>query len=76
MAKPWPRHLRVTLRDNDSGSTPLELPDRRMWPVGIVFGVIFAIFAGVAPGIMVAKASSQPVHDVFDLMMFLFSVFW
>jgi len=75
MAKPWPRHLRVTLRDNDSGSTPLELPDRRMWPVGIAFAVLFAIFASVA-GIMVAKASVQPVHDVFDLMMFLFSVFW
>ncbi len=46
-----------------------------MWPVGILFGVIFAIFATVE-GVMIAKASLHSVRGVFDLMMFLFDVFW
>ena len=75
MAKRWPEHIRLTLWDDAAGSIPLELPDRRMWPVGIVFAVFFAIFATVE-GVMIAKASLHSVRGVFDLMMFLFDVFW
>jgi hypothetical protein len=74
-AKGWPKHIRMTLWDDATGSIPIELPKRRMWPVGILFGVFFAIFA-TAEGVMIAKASLHPVRDVFDLMMFLFDVFW
>jgi hypothetical protein len=75
MAKAWPKHIRMTLWDDATGSIPIELPKRRMWPVGILFGVIFAIFATVE-GVMIAKASLHSARDVFDLMMFLFDVFW
>lgn len=74
-AKGWPKHIRITLWDDATGSIPIELPKRRMWPVGLLFGVIFAIFATVE-GVMIAKASLHPVRDVFGLMMFLFDVFW
>ncbi|MGZ8201829.1 MAG: DUF6498-containing protein [Burkholderiales bacterium] len=75
MAKTWPKHIRFALWDNATGATPLELPKRRMWPVGIVFGVFFAAFAA-AEAAMIVKASSHQVRGVFDLMMFLFDVFW
>lgn len=75
MAKAWPKHIRMTLWDDPTGSIPIELPDRRMWPVGILFAVFFAIFATVE-GVMIAKASLYAVRDVFDFMMFLFAVFW
>lgn len=75
MAKAWPKHIRVTLRDDAAGSIPIELPDRRMWPVGLLFGVFFAIFAAIE-GVMIAKANLHSVRGVFDLMMFLFDVFW
>ncbi|MGZ9038826.1 MAG: DUF6498-containing protein, partial [Burkholderiales bacterium] len=67
--------IRFALWDNATGATPLELPKRRMWPVGIVFGVFFAAFAA-AEAAMIVKASSHQVRGVFDLMMFLFDVFW
>ncbi|MGZ8264294.1 MAG: DUF6498-containing protein [Burkholderiales bacterium] len=75
MAKTWPKHIRFALWDNATGATPLELPKRRMWPVGIVFGVFFAAFAA-AEAAMIVRASSHQVRGVFDLMMFLFDVFW
>jgi hypothetical protein len=75
MAKTWPKHIRFALRNNATGATPLELPKRRMWPAGIVLGVFFAAFAA-AEAAMIVKASSHQVRGVFDLMMFLFDVFW
>ena len=74
-AKAWPKHIRLTLWDDATGSIPIELPKRRMWPVGRLFGVFFAILATVE-GIMIAKASLHSVRGVFDLAMFLFDVFW
>lgn len=75
MAKPWPKHIRFAVWDDAAGSTPIALPNRRMWPVGLVVGVFFAIFAGVEAA-MIAKAGLHHVRGVFDLMMFLFDVFW
>jgi hypothetical protein len=71
----WPEHIRMALWDDATGSIPLDLPNRRMWPVGLVFAVFFAIFAAVEV-VMIAKASLHSVRGVFDLMMFLFDVFW
>jgi hypothetical protein len=71
-----PERIRVRLRDDAAaGATPLQLPDRRMWPVGLIFAAMFAIFAGVA-WTVVGTMSRHAVRDVFDLMFFLFQGFW
>jgi Family of unknown function (DUF6498) len=75
MATAWPKHIRLALWDDATGSIPIELPKRRMWPIGLLFAAFFAIFAAVE-GVMIAKASLHSVRGVFDLMMFLFDVFW
>jgi len=54
---------------------PLEFPTRRMWPVGLILGAMFAMFAGVG-WMMVARISGSRVRDVFDLMFVLFEGFW
>lgn len=76
MAKARPERIRFTLWDAGApGSTPLELPARRMWPIGLVFAVFFAIFAGIA-WVQIVKMSSHDVGGVFDLMFVLFEGFW
>ena len=52
----------------------LELPQRRIWPAGLITGVMFVIFAGV--GWQVVSMVMRPVRDVFDLMTMLFMGFW
>ena len=74
MARSFPSHIRFTFRDDDSGSTPLDLPARRMWPVGIVVAVFFAIFLAVE--IVSIVNIRWQVRDVFDLMFALFQAFW
>src|SRR5688572_9652813 len=73
--KARPDRIRVTFWDNAAGSIPLELPSRPNWIAGIIVGFFFLIFATVAVG-MVVKMGSHRVKGVFDLMMFLFDVFW
>ena len=69
-----PERIRYTLTDDASGSTPLELPVRRMWPAGVAVAIFFAVFASVAWVQIVAMRLQ--VRDVFDLMFLLFQVFW
>ena len=54
--KAQPERFRFTFWDDPAAdSTPLEMPARQnMWPLGIVFAVFFAIFAGVL-WMMIAK---------------------
>ena len=75
MAKARPDRIRLTLWDDTSRSTPITLPARRMWPVGLVFAVFFLIFASAA-GSVVAGMSVQKVRGVFDLLFWLFHAFW
>ena len=75
MAKARPDRIRLTLWDDKSGSTPIALPARRTWPIGIVFAIFFAIFASAA-GSVVAGMSAHTVRGVFDLMFWLFNAFW
>lgn len=73
--KALPERIRISLVDDPASSIPLSLPSRRMWPVGLVLGVMFAIFAAVA----VTQVSSMRGHEVgtvFDLMVLLFQGFW
>ena len=74
MALARPDRIRYTLTDDASGAIPLDLPVRRMWPVGIVVGVFFSLFAAVA-WVQIANMRLQ-VRDVFDLMFLLFQGFW
>ena len=67
--------IRIRWHDDAAGATPLELPARRMWPVGLIFGAMFAIFAGIA-WMMAGRISGSSVRDVFDLMFVLFEGFW
>src|SRR5205809_3888943 len=71
-----PGWFRVSLRDHHADSAvPLELAQRRIWPFGLMTGVMFAIFAGVA-WTVISSITRTTVRDVFDLMMLLFQGFW
>jgi hypothetical protein len=72
--KARPDRIRVALWDS-AGGTPLDLPERRMWPIGILFAVMFALFAGIA-WVSVFKMRSIEVRGVFDLVFVLFEGFW
>jgi Family of unknown function (DUF6498) len=74
--KSRPERIRVRLRDDDGeGATPLELPARRMWPVSLILGVMFAMFAAVWWSVL-TRMTSHSVRGVFDLMFVLFEGFW
>ena len=74
--KARPERIRVRLWDpGPPGVIPLELPARAMWPIGLVFGAFFAIFAGVEWA-AIAKISWGSVHAIADLVFVLFQVFW
>jgi len=45
--KARPERMRLSLWDDATGATPLELPERRMWPAALLVAVMFAMFAGV-----------------------------
>jgi hypothetical protein len=71
----FPGRIRIRLRDDAPGATPLEFPARRMWRAGLIVGAVFVIFTAVA-WTMVGRISSSSVRDVFDLMFVLFEGFW
>src|SRR5687767_2511914 len=75
MAKARPERIRFTLRDDSGGSTPIALPARRMWPLGLVFALFF-LMAASAAGTVVGGMSAHTVRGVFDLMFWLFHAFW
>lgn len=72
--KARPERFRISLRDEAEG-TPLPLPSRRMWPIGIFFSVLFLIFAGIAWN-QIASIGGHRVRSVFDLVFVLFQGFW
>ena len=75
LRKALPAHIRIGLLDDTAGATWLAFPARRMWPVALIIGGTFAIFAGIA-WIMAGKILRSSVRDVFDLMFVLFEGFW
>jgi hypothetical protein len=69
------RRIRIRLRDNAEGATPLDIRGQRMWPVAFIFAAMFAIFAAVA--VRVASGLwGRSVRDLFDLAFVLFEAFW
>ena len=70
-----PERIRISFFDDPSGSVPLPLQSRRMWPVGIGCAIMFAIFAGVARG-QITSMASQEIDSVFSLMFVMFQGFW
>ena len=74
MRKARPERFGISLRD-EKGGTPLPLPARRMWPVGIFFGVAFLIFAAIAWS-QIASIRGHGIRSVFDLAFILFQGFW
>jgi hypothetical protein len=70
----WGR-IRIRLRDDAVGATPLDLPNRRMWPGSLIIAILFALFAGIG-WMMVGEISGSSVDNVFDLMFVLFQAFW
>jgi hypothetical protein len=75
LRKALPAHIRIRLHDDLAGGTPLAFPVRRMWPVGLILGATFAIFAAIA-WMMAGRILGSSVRDVFDLMFVLFEGFW
>jgi uncharacterized protein DUF6498 len=72
----FPGRFRFALRDDvAAGATTLDLPARRIWPVGLIVGAMFAVFAGVE-WTAITGLSAGPVRGVTDLMFFLFRTFW
>ena len=70
-----PGRIRIRFRDDAAGAMPLALPARRMWPISLILGAMFAMFAG-AGWTAVDSISGSSVDDVFDLMFVLFQGFW
>src|SRR5689334_16458396 len=76
MPKAFPCRIRFTLFDREGAdSLPLELPVRRMWPVGLAVAAMFLLFAGVE-WIQISKLDFTHVRGVSDLMFRLFGLFW
>jgi hypothetical protein len=73
--KALPERIRISFFDDPTGSTPLPLPSRRLWPVALVTGVFFAIMAAIAWS-QISAIRLQEVKSVFDLTALLFQVFW
>ncbi len=71
-----PERSRFTLWDDPAGGIPLELPPRKMWPVGLMFAAMFALFATVLWWEIGALADSHPSRSVFDLGFSLFTLAW
>lgn len=55
-----PERIRFSFFDDPAGSTPVPLPARRMWPVGIVLALMLAIFGVVAVGPIVSLLVHVP----------------
>lgn len=74
--KARPQKFRLRLSDAAApGSIPLELSARPLWPFGLAFAGMFAIFAGVEWAVIL-KMSRHSVANLFDLMFLLFQGFW
>lgn len=74
-SKAIPERIRLSFVDDPTGSTPLSLPSRRTWPISLLLGVVFAIFAGIAVA-QIGSMRGQSLDTVFELMIVLFQGFW
>jgi len=74
-SKAIPERIRLSFVDDLTGSTPLSLPSRRTWPISLLLGVVFAIFAGIAVA-QIGSMRGQSIDTVFELMIVLFQGFW
>jgi hypothetical protein len=70
-----PERIRLSLFDDRTGATPLPLPPRRLWPVGLITGAGFAVMGSIALA-QLASLRGQEVKTVFDLTALLFQGFW
>ena len=73
--KARPERFRVAFLDDAAGSIPLDLPPRRMWPIGLLFLAMFALFFGIAWAVAF-RIHTHEVRGVFDLVFVLFQIFW
>ena len=73
--KALPERLRLSVVDDPAGSTPLSFPGRPTWPIGLLFGVVFAMFAAVAFA-QIGSMRGRSVDTVFELMFVLFQGCW
>ena len=67
--------LRLTLRDDAAGGTPLELPRQNLAAPATVVGLMFLIFAGVFV-YQIARLNLHPQGDIFGIVSLLFDLFW
>ncbi len=74
LRKARPERIRVSFFDR-SGGTPLPLANQRLWPAGIVIGVFFVIFAGIAWS-QIDSMRGHKITTVFDLSLILFQGAW
>jgi hypothetical protein len=74
LRKARPERIRVSFFDR-SGGTPLPLANQRSWPAGIVVGVFFVIFAGIAWS-QIDSMRGHKITTVFDLSFVLFQGAW
>lgn len=70
-----PHRIRVSLWDDPGGTTPLQLPRRRMWPLGLLFAACFAIFAAIW-WVQVSRLQFNATYGMFHLVFNLFNLFW
>ncbi len=70
-----PERIRIALSDDASGSIPLSLPRRRVWPAGIFTGIFFLVMTSISWG-AISSIHRSAVHDFSDLGIILFSSFW
>ncbi len=70
-----PERIRLSLVDDTRDLIPISIPSARMWPVGLVFGAVFALFAAIA-FTQVRSISFGDVESIFDLSLALFTGFW
>lgn len=72
-----PERTRFALFDDDTtGSVPLELPRRRLWPAGLIFLAMFAVFAAIGWTQVASLLQHNALRSVFDLVIVLFQGAW
>jgi len=72
--KARPDRIRISFFESSAG-THLPLPDQRLWPLGILMGIFFAIFAAIAWS-QIDSLRAHQITTVFDLSMVVFQGAW
>jgi hypothetical protein len=74
MRKAWPERIRISFFERSAGLR-LPLPNQRLWPVGVLIGVFFAIFAAIAWS-QIGSLRGHQIKTIFDLSMVIFQGAW